>query len=221
MPRIPDAALGGPADQPWRRYVEGGLESLEQALNRLESDSSASGKGLAATADGLARQLQAVAAQQVQLANQQAQILAAVDAIPTPRADQATASGFDVTTSWVTVASLSIPRPSGKPGANVSVSGYTSVEWLSASGTSWPAMKARILINGNPGMEAGVTGAITAGSSLSGIQSGSCAHVLSGSGSGSITAELQIRISGWVTGSGPVAWTATSAQIVASSIFTK
>jgi len=67
MPRIPDAALGGPADQPWKRYVDGGLESLELALNRLASDSSASGKGLAATADGLARQISVLAQQTADL----------------------------------------------------------------------------------------------------------------------------------------------------------
>lgn len=67
MPRIPDAALGGPADQPWKRWVDSGIESFERALERLASDTNASGKGLAATADGLARQISVLAQQTADL----------------------------------------------------------------------------------------------------------------------------------------------------------
>jgi hypothetical protein len=81
MPAVPSAALGGPQDQPWKRYVDDELAALVRAAERQNTDGIAGDKGLAASVAGLARSLAAYREQQEQILEAQAGIVANAQAL--------------------------------------------------------------------------------------------------------------------------------------------
>lgn len=146
---------------------------------------------------------------------------ATVDAIPVTRTGQATGGGFTPTTSWQTVASMTLARPTGKPNVGIAAWGFVNVDWTSSSGSAWPAMQMRVIIDGDVGPATGISGAIQAGSSLNAKQSGVGMHARSVyAAAATVTVEVQMLIASWVVGPGAVTWNSTSSQVAASATFT-
>ncbi|MDL5351106.1 hypothetical protein [Microbacterium sp. zg-YB36] len=77
MPVVPNAALGGPGDQPWKRSVDGRLDAIERQMDRSALDGKATDKGLAATVASLSEAVLLVKEQQAALAVQQTALAAA------------------------------------------------------------------------------------------------------------------------------------------------
>lgn len=222
MPVVPNAALGGPGDQPWKRYVDGRLGGIERTLARYASDGTATDKGLAATVASLSKAVALLKEQQAILEAQQAQITALVAAIPVTDVSQTVQSGFGISTAWVTVASLSIPRPDGKGLVDVTASGFLRGDWTSPDSSAWPITQARLVIDGSIGPETNISGAIgDSGNDLSGAQNGSAMHARAYAPGADVTAELQVRISDWRLGPGTLFWTATQAQLAVTATFSQ
>lgn len=163
-----------------------------------------------------------LAAQQAQLASQQAQLEAVVAALPVAFAGENVGGGFTPSTSWQTVATLTIPRPAGKTKASVMALASTVINWSVAGSAAWPVVSARVLVNGSAGPAVPLgQGVSAAASSVSGRASGAAMRASSADGSGNVTVLLQVAITAWI-GDGPqgqVSWSGGSPQVAANVVF--
>lgn len=163
-----------------------------------------------------------LAAQQTQLAEQQTQLAAVVAAIPVAVAAEAVGGGFTPTTSWQTVATVTVQRPDGKAAAAVMALSSVVVNWSVAGAGAWPVVSARVVVNGAAGPTVPLGQGVSAASTtVAGRASGTAMRAASVAGAAAVSVAVQVAITGWI-GDGPqgtASWSGGAPQVAANVVF--
>lgn len=158
------------------------------------------------------------------LQEQQALILETIESIPVAVASDAVGGGFTPSTSWQSVASVTVGRPAGKASAAVMALASVVVNWTVSGANAWPVLSARVVVNGNAGppvpLGQGVSAAAT---SVSGRMSGAAMRAASVAGAADISVSVQVAITGWIGdgAQGAVSWSGGAPQVAANVVFSK
>jgi hypothetical protein len=214
---FPRRNLPGEAEV-WGRDIEVATKDNARGVAIVSQELAGLNRSTASSLESLARQLDLIAEQQAGIAAAQATAATALAAVPIASLNTASASGFTPTTSWQTIATTSVSFPADKSTASAQAVSTVSIIW-DTSGSGYPILATRTLISGAAGVKMGVAGLITSAETTTGRQAGTSQAGRIYSGSGSVTAETQVLISGYIGSPGSFSWT-TNAQVVLNATFT-
>ena len=176
------------------RKLQAQIETLQNQQETLQNQQ-----------ETLQNQQETLQNQQETLADQQTQLTAVVAAIPVTSVAQGSASAFSVSSSWATVATVTVSRPTGKTTAAVLALASLAMDcqFSSSSGGAWPNYVGRIVIGGETGAEF-TFGGFAQSAGGSGTIHLQTSEVLiqprSWSGTGNISVSVQVRMDGVVSG---------------------
>lgn len=179
------------------------LKPTNDPLKVMQRESAEAAREMAAAFDsGGTQPFQAVRKLQAQIEELTGVVVAlgeVVEMIPVTLAREHVGGGFSPTGSWATVATVVVPRPAGKDVAEVMAQASVALNWSVNAADAWPAVSSRLVVDGNVGpalpMSQGVSVAAT---TVTGRMAGAVNRARTVTGTGDITVQLQVAITGWI-----------------------